>query len=61
MELHSREGGRIVIREDQEGLWLEEAGEVTALGRSPVSLPAFEGHPQAQLLRVLHHELLINI
>ncbi len=61
VELHSREGGRIVIREDQEGLWLEEAGEVTALGRSPVSLPAFKGHPQAQLLRVLHHELLVNI
>jgi hypothetical protein len=54
-------GGRVTICEDEEGVWLEEAGRRECLTRNLVRLPQFEQHPSGPLLRSLHHELLISI
>lgn len=51
----------VVIREDEEGVWLEYDGATHCLTAAPVHLPTFEGHPYAQTLRVLHHEILVNV
>lgn len=61
VSLRLRDGGAVRIAEDEEGLWLEEGGSRTALGRGPVRLPAFEGHPWGPILRALHHEILVNV
>ncbi|HNT76512.1 MAG TPA: hypothetical protein PKH77_15985 [Anaerolineae bacterium] len=50
-----------VIREDERGVWLDYDGETHCLTAAPVHLPMFEGHPYAQTLRVLHHEILVNV
>jgi hypothetical protein len=51
----------VTILEDEEGVWLMEGEERTPLSLSPLRLPHFEGHPYACDLRLLHHEVLINI
>jgi hypothetical protein len=57
----------VVIKEDEKGIWIKdekEAQGVNLIDNNPeyfVNLPLFEGHKQAGLLRVLHHEILINI
>jgi hypothetical protein len=61
VELRLRGGGAVRILEDEEGLWVEEGRSRTALARSRVSLPTFDGHPWGPVLRVLHHEILVNI
>ncbi len=53
--------GRVTIAEDEEGVFIERAGEREWLTRSSgVRLPKFEGHSRAALLRILHGELLVN-
>ncbi len=52
---------KVIIREDEEAVWIEEDGEVTCLTRGHLKLPTFEGATYPPLLRVLHHEILINI
>jgi hypothetical protein len=52
---------RVVIREDEKGLWLEEDDRKKALTEAPLHLPEFSGHPYANVLKVLHHEILVNI
>ena len=61
--LQTEDGGKVVIREDEEAVWIEEKGGRTALDgtRSPVKLPAFSENKYPRVLRVLHHELLINV
>ncbi|MBM3476560.1 MAG: hypothetical protein FJX75_25075 [Armatimonadetes bacterium] len=56
-----RDGGVVLLSEDEEAAWLDEAGERHCLSASPVQLPRFEGHPHAALLRGLHQELLVNL
>jgi hypothetical protein len=56
-----RSGAEVVIWEDEEAAWLREGDRTTCLTEGRVRLPRFEGHPQASLLRQLHHELLVNI
>ena len=55
--------GPVSLFEDESGVWLERGGQREALGEAgePVKLPSFEGHPRADMLRVLHHELLVNV
>lgn len=58
------DGGTIArVWEDAAGLWVEEAGrQREPLSESPIpSLPRFDGHPHAALLRTLHHEMLVNL
>jgi hypothetical protein len=59
--LKTNQGDRVWLVEDEEGVWLEESGNRTALTRGHVSLPSFTGHRHAPVLRVLHQELLINV
>ncbi len=56
-------GTRVTIVEDEDAVWIEEAGRRVAIvgTQAPVKLPTFEGHRYARLLRVLHQELLVNI
>jgi hypothetical protein len=61
VSLRLRGDAVVRIAEDEEGLWLEEGESRTALGRGPVRLPAFEGHPWGPVLRALHHEILVNV
>ncbi len=62
LRLELRDGKEVVIREDEEGVFLEEDGAVRALERGPpVKLPCFSGSKFAALLRTLHQELLVNI
>lgn len=64
VHLETTDGRTIQIREDERNVWIVESN-----GRSaPVSptagaltLPAFKGHPFGPVLRVLHHEVLINV
>lgn len=61
VELDTVEGGRVAVLEDEAGVWVEEGGDRTLLTAGEVRLPDFQGHPHAPLLRVLHHELLVNL
>lgn len=60
--LELRDGGEAVIREDEEGIFVEEKGGVRSLEEEkPVSLPDFAGNEHAALLRTLHQEMLVNV
>jgi len=61
VSLRTTEGEGVRISEDEQGVWCEEATDRVCLTRSPVRLPRFEDQRQAPLLRVLHHDLLINL
>jgi len=56
-------GQEVRIVEDEDGVWIEEEGRRQALPgtQAPVRLPVFVGHRYASILRVLHHEILINV
>jgi len=55
-------GEKVVIAEDEEGVWLDEGESRTPLTRgNRVVLPGFDGHPYAPWLRALHAEILVNI
>lgn len=54
--------GEAVIFEDETGVWLtDEAGETKLLSASPVHLPDFAGHPYRDALRILHHDICVNV
>ncbi|GAB2557770.1 hypothetical protein GCM10027085_56220 [Spirosoma aerophilum] len=58
------DGQTIQILEDETGVWLLQASKKPKLipgTRSRVNLPRFTGKRFASVLRVLHHEVLINI
>ena len=57
----TKQGHQIRIVEDDHGVRLEREGVQEVLTRSPVNLPTFAGRPYQNLLRILHHEILINI
>ena len=61
--LQTASGAQVVIREDEQAVWIEEGGQRTALEgtRQPVKLPTFAGKKFPRVLRVLHYELLVNV
>ena len=61
--IETTDGAQVVLREDAEAVWLDEAGQHTALpGTSAaVRLPDFAGKKYPRVLRVLHQELLVNL
>lgn len=63
VDLQTAEGSKITIREDEEAVWIEENGQCTALDgtRRPLKLPSFSENKFPRVLRVLHHELLVNV
>lgn len=56
-------GKEVRIVEDEDAVWIEEEGRRQALPgtQATVRLPVFVGHRYASILRVLHHEILINV
>ena len=63
VNLQTAEGTKITIREDEEAVWIEENGRRTPLPgtSSPLVLPTFSENNFPRVLRVLHHELLVNV
>ncbi len=61
VELETTDGRRVRIREDEAGVYLREKDRDEPLTESRLQLPTFAGHPYGPVLRVLHHEILINI
>ncbi len=59
--LETKRRNKVILREDEEGVWLNEEGKQICLTRSKLNLPQFNGHKHAKLLRVLHHEILVNV
>jgi hypothetical protein len=59
--LTTTDGVEIALEEDAQGVYLTQGGVRTALTEAPVALPTFAGHPHADRLRILHHEMLVNI
>lgn len=50
-------GSKIVLKEDEEGFYIND----TCLSSSRINLPSFAEYKYSKLLRILHHEILINI
>lgn len=59
--LETEDGRKIRIIENEKGIYIWDGNKVTVASESKLNLPTFEGHPFAPVLRVLHHEILINI
>ena len=54
--------GTVTVTEDEEGVFLtDEAGARRELTASYVRLPGFAGHPYRDALRILHHDICINV
>ena len=54
--------GEVVrIFENEKGIYLEESGETRVLSESSLSLPSFSGYRHADLLKILHQEVLVNV
>jgi hypothetical protein len=54
---------KLQVAEDENAIWITTATNRVTIGKTeaPVKLPMFENHKYSQILRVLHHELLINV
>jgi hypothetical protein len=57
----TRDGRLYSIAEDEEGVSLKVEGTRTFLTQGPLHLPDFAGNPHAPVLKVLLHEILINV
>lgn len=56
------ENGKAVdIQEDDRGIYIYENTMQVIVAESTLNLPSFEGKKYAPILKVLHHEILINI
>lgn len=55
------DGERVTLCEDSRHFAMYRGEDVTVFCESELSLPDFEEYDEAALLRVLHHEILINI
>lgn len=59
-----QDGEIVRISEDEKGVWIQSGkGEPVLVGdtSSPIRLPEFKGFLYGKILKVLHHEMLINI
>lgn len=61
VRLSTQDGQTVTLSEDEQGVWLDKGGERRGLSTAPVFLPRFDGHPQADVLRALYQEVLVNI
>ena len=63
VRLVTSDGRAVEIQENEEGVWIEQDGVRRALEgtRKAVRLPDFRGRRYSTVLRVLHHEILINV
>jgi len=61
VKLNTSDGTEIIITEDEKAVRIQEGAKQFSLTEGAIKLPKFEGHPQTGLLRILLHEILINI
>jgi hypothetical protein len=61
VSVRSKKGESIIICENQSGIQLDYNEQHTILDEGEINLPSFTLHPYQRLLRILHHEILINI
>jgi hypothetical protein len=61
VRLHLKRGGDVIIECDERGVAIIEDGHRAMVTQSALRLPRFDGHPRGALLRVLYHDLLVNI
>lgn len=63
VELTLSNGTKVIISEDEYGIWINENGKKYPIEGSttPVILPDFKQYRYERILKVLHHEILINI
>lgn len=61
VRLKTSDGKKIIITEDEQAVWIQDGLKRLPLTEGPIKLPKFKGHPYAPLLRILLHEILINI
>jgi hypothetical protein len=57
------DSSRVEIREDKDAVWIDENGERLAVEgtSSRLELPDFRGFRYGRVMKVLHHEILVNI
>jgi hypothetical protein len=55
--------GIVILYENEEGVFIREQGKDQLIPgtNSAVTLPGFTGHPYSEILKVLNHEILINV
>jgi len=55
--------GEAAIYENEDGIFIREGDDVQLVPGSdtPVKLPDFDGHPYSEILKVLNHEIMVNI
>ncbi|MHC4537213.1 MAG: hypothetical protein ACYS6K_24990, partial [Planctomycetota bacterium] len=61
VRLNTSDDKEIIITEDQIAVRIQKGEKRLSLTEGNINLPKFKGHPQAGLLRILLHEILINI
>ena len=61
VHLELENGKAIDIQEDTQGVYIYENNMQVIMAESRLSLPLFENKKYAAVLRVLHHEILINV
>ncbi len=59
--IKSTEGKEIYLYENEKGVFLKERQNIKLISASNLHLPEFESNALAPVLKVLHHEILINI
>ena len=61
--LHTAAEGWINIKEDENGIWLNQNEEIKRINKkkSKIYLPDFKEYKYSEILKVLHQEILINI
>lgn len=56
-----RDGSAVRLFENEEGFFAEQNGESVCLAAGHINLPDFEDYKHPELLRILHHEVLISV
>jgi len=61
VRLNTPDGKKVTITEDEKAVRIKEGTKRLSLTEGAINLPKFEGHPQAKIMRILLHEILIGI
>jgi hypothetical protein len=61
VHLELENGKAVDIQEDTQGVYIYENNMQVIMAESRLGLPTFEGKKYAPILRVLHHEILMNV
>jgi len=49
------------IYENESGVYIDDNSNISIITKGKLNLPSFEGHKYQRELKILHHEILINI